>query len=343
MNSFGRQFRVSIFGESHGECVGILIDGCPAGLPLTQDEFHGDLERRRGGKMGTTPRKEPDIPLLKTGILRGTTTGSPILILFNNKDVDSSPYEEIRFTPRPGQADFASFHKYRGFNDYRGGGPFSGRLTAGLVAAGVIAKKLIEPAKVEARLIEAGGSKDIEDAIERAIERKESIGGIVECEVTGLPIGLGEPFFDSVESLISHIVFAIPAVRGIEFGTGFAAVAMTGREHNDELLNIQGATRTNHAGGVNGGITNGNNVLFRLAVKPTSSIKTAQHTIDMKTGADAEITIRGKHDVCIALRLPVIVEAVTAIVCADLKLIEQGIGGKLSGEFGRYQKKYRSH
>lgn len=327
MNSFGNQFRVSIFGESHGECVGILIDGCPAGLPLIQDEFHGDLERRRGGKKGTTTRKEPDIPLFKTGIFRGTTTGSPILILFNNKDVDSSPYEDTRFTPRPGQADFTAFHKYGGFNDYRGGGPFSGRLTAGLVAAGVIAKKIIEPAKVDARLIEAGGSKDIVDAVEKAIQRKESIGGIVECEVAGLPIGLGEPFFDSVESLISHIVFAIPAVRGIEFGTGFAAAAMTGREHNDEFINVQGATRTNYAGGVNGGITNGNNILFRIAVKPTSSIKTAQQTIDMRTGADAMITVKGKHDVCIALRVPVIVEAVTAIVCADLMLIEKGIVG----------------
>lgn len=325
MNTFGRQFRVTIFGESHGPCVGILIDGCPAGLSIEQHEFVRDLDRRRGGRKGTTPRRETDIPLLKTGIFNGTTTGMPILILFENRDTDSEAYERIRFTPRPGQADFVASQKFGGFNDYRGGGHFSGRLTAGLVAAGVIAKKLIDPVKVEAKLVEAGGLSDIEGAIDTAVENRDSIGGIVECVASNLSTGLGEPFFDSVESLISHLVFSIPAVRGIEFGAGFAAARMKGSEHNDEIVNLQGTTRTNHAGGVNGGITNGNDVRFRVAVKPTSSLSTLQHTIDMRTGEPADLVVGGRHDICIALRVPVIVEAVTAIVFADLLLLEQKI------------------
>lgn len=322
MNAFGRLFRISILGESHGPCVGILIDGCPAGLSISEGEFASDLERRRGGRKGTTPRKEADVPYLKTGVFNGKTTGMPLLITFENKDTDSEAYERIRFTPRPGQADFVAFQKFGGFNDYRGGGHFSGRLTAGLVAAGVIAKKVLAPITVEARLIEAGGSSDIEGAVDAAIEKQDSIGGIVECVVTGLPIGLGEPFFDSVESLISHIVFSIPAVRGIEFGAGFAAARMMGSEHNDELLSSDGRTKTNNAGGVNGGITNGNDIRFRVAVKPTSSISAIQHTIDIRSGEPVDLSVGGRHDVCIALRMPVIVEAAAAIVFADLMLME---------------------
>ncbi|OPY64560.1 MAG: Chorismate synthase [Syntrophorhabdus sp. PtaU1.Bin050] len=322
MNAFGRSFRISILGESHGPCVGILIDGCPAGLSINESEFSSDLERRRGGRKGTTPRKEADVPYLKTGVFNGKTTGMPLLILFENKDTDSEAYERIKFTPRPGQADFVAFQKFGGFNDYRGGGHFSGRLTAGLVAAGVIAKKVLAPITVEARLTEAGGSSDIEKSVDAAIEKQDSIGGIVECVVTGLPIGLGEPFFDSVESLISHIVFSIPAVRGIEFGAGFAAARMKGSEHNDELLSSDGRTKTNNAGGVNGGITNGNDVRFRVAVKPTSSISTIQHTIDIRSGEPVDLSVGGRHDVCIALRMPVIVEAAAAIVFADLMLME---------------------
>lgn len=322
MNAFGRLFRISILGESHGPCVGILIDGCPAGLSISEGEFASDLERRRGGRKGTTPRKEADVPYLKTGVFNGKTTGMPLLITFENKDTDSEAYERIRFTPRPGQADFVAFQKFGGFNDYRGGGHFSGRLTAGLVAAGVIAKKVLAPITVEARLIEAGGSSDIEGAVDAAIEKQDSIGGIVECVVTGLPIGLGEPFFDSVESLVSHIVFSIPAVRGIEFGAGFAAARMMGSEHNDELLSSDGRTKTNNAGGVNGGITNGNDIRFRVAVKPTSSISTIQHTIDIRSGEPVDLSVGGRHDVCIALRMPVIVEAAAAIVFADLMLME---------------------
>jgi chorismate synthase len=326
MNSFGRVFRISIFGESHGECVGILLDGCPAGLPLVIEEFQEDLDRRRGGRPGTTPRAEKDIPLIKSGLLKGTTTGAPILILFENQDVRSTDYEDIRYRPRPGHADFTAYEKYSGFNDYRGGGHFSGRLTAGLVAAGVIAKKVLGSVGVKAALTEAGGSQDIDKAVMAAMEANDSIGGIVECTVGGLPVGLGEPFFDSLESLVSHIVFAIPAVKGIEFGAGFLSARMRGSECNDEIIDRSGRTRTNNAGGINGGITNGNDVCFRVAVKPTSSIARTQRTIDLRTGEAAELTVAGRHDACIALRVPVIVEAATAIVLADLMLIEQRIG-----------------
>ncbi len=322
MNSFGRIFRVSILGESHGECVGVVIDGCPAGLDLPVSGFSDDLKRRMGGIEGTTPRKEQDMPLIKSGIFNGKTTGVPICILFENKNVDSSAYDNIKDTPRPGHADFTAWKKFNGFNDYRGGGHFSGRLTAGLVAAGVIAKLLIKPVKVEASLIEAGGSQDITAAVKSAIENRDSIGGIVSCRASGLPTGLGEPFFDSVESLISHMVFSIPAIKGIEFGAGFSSAQMSGSQCNDEIVNVNGETRTNNAGGINGGMTNSNDIHFKAAVKPASSISITQHTINLKTGEPTELTITGRHDVCIALRVPVIVEAVTAIVLADLMLVD---------------------
>lgn len=325
MNTFGRLFRVSILGESHGECVGILVDGCPAGLKISTKDFAADLERRKGGAKGTTPRKEEDIPLIKSGIFNGKTTGAPILILFENKDVDSSAYEKIKDTPRPGHADFVAMKKFGGFNDYRGSGHFSGRLTVALVAAGVIAKKLMHEVRIEAKLLEAGGSRDIEKAVEAAINDNDSIGGIVECRVNGLPVGLGEPFFDSAESLLSHAIFSIPAVKGIEFGAGFGCAQMRGSECNDEIISAEGKTRANNAGGINGGITNGNEVVFRVAIKPASSIAKKQRTVNLKTGSAELLTIGGRHDACIALRVPPVLEAAAAIVLADLMLIEQKI------------------
>jgi chorismate synthase len=330
MNSFGRLFKISIFGESHGDCVGVLIDGCPAGLQLDLEEFRGDLDRRKPGLPGTTGRREEDRPLIKSGIFNDRTTGAPILIVFENQDTRSADYEKIRHTPRPGQADFTAYEKYGGFNDYRGGGPFSGRLTAGLVAAGVIAKKLISPVKVTGKLVEAGGSADIDGAVRSAAEANDSVGGIVECTAKGLPVGLGEPFFDSVESLISHAVFSIPGIKAIEFGAGFGSGRMRGSDYNDEIINRIGMTRTNNTGGINGGITNGNDVYFRVAVRPTASISTPQRTIDLRSGEPTEISVGGRHDACIALRIPVIVEATTAIVLADLMLVEQKIGRMLT-------------
>lgn len=316
---------MSIFGESHGPCVGVLIDGCPAGLDLSIQEFATDLKRRQSGATGTTARREEDVPRIMSGLFNGRTTGAPVLVTLDNRDTDPSAYERIRMTPRPGHADFTAFRKYGGFNDFRGGGTFSGRLTAALVTAGVVAKKLLAPLRIEAYLLEAGGSADIDAALKRALDQGDSIGGLVECRVNGLPVGLGEPFFDSVESLLSHLIFSIPGIKGIEFGSGFACARMQGSAYNDEITAVNGQTRTNHAGGINGGITNGNELVLRVAVKPTSSIAVAQQTIDMGTGEQRELVIGGRHDTCIGLRVPVIVEAACAIVFADLMLLEQKI------------------
>jgi chorismate synthase len=327
MNSFGRIFRLTIFGESHGESVGINIDGCPAGLPIVVEDFAEDIERRKGGtQKGTTPRKEDDIPFFKSGIFNDTTTGAPITILFENKNTRSSDYSKQRTVPRPGHADMVARQKFGGYEDYRGGGHFSGRLTVCLVAAGVIAKKLLSTYNhnilVRSSITEIGGESDPEKGLERAIDAKDSVGGIVECRVNGLPAGLGEPFFDSVESAISHAVFAIPAVRGVEFGTGFAAASMFGADHNDAIEDTSGKTRTNHAGGVVGGITNGNELVFRIAIKPTSSTPKEQQTLNLETNSVESFSVKGRHDLCIALRVPVVLEAVTAFVLADLLMLE---------------------
>jgi len=334
MNSFGRTFRISIFGESHGESVGIVVDGCPAGMPLTTDDFLPDLERRIGGtQKGTTPRQEEDLPIFKSGLFNNTTTGAPITILFENKNIRSGDYEKQRDVPRPGHADFVAHKKFAGFEDYRGSGHFSGRLTVALVAAGVIGKKILarfasphaEGIGVTSSILEIGGETDLDKGLQKAIDAKDSIGGIIECRATGLPIGLGEPFFDSAESLLSHMVFAIPAVRGIEFGTGFAAAKMFGSDHNDAIETMEGKTRTNHAGGIVGGLTNGNELVFRIAIKPTSSTPKEQNTLNWETGRVEIASVKGRHDLCIALRVPVILEAVTAIVLVDLMMLEQRV------------------
>ena len=324
MNSFGRIFRVHIFGESHGVSVGITVDGCPPGISLVEEDFFEDLERRKGGKQkGTTPRQEADYPLIKSGLFNGKTTGAPITILFENNNTRSTDYEKQRDVPRPGHADFVAREKFKGFEDYRGGGHFSGRLTVCLVAAGVIAKKILSGIDVKAEIIEIAGESDLEKGLQRAIDAKDSVGGIVGCEVKGLPIGWGEPFFDSVESLLAHAVFSIPAVRGIEFGTGFPATRMFGIEHNDAILNTEGKTITNHAGGVVGGISNGNPLVFRVAIKPTSSTPKEQMTLNWETGSTEKFSVKGRHDLCIALRVPPVLEAVTAMVLADLKLVSK--------------------
>ena len=326
MNSFGRLFRVSIFGESHGESVGITIDGCPAGLSLQASDLLPDLERRKGGiQKGTTPRQETDFPIFKSGLFNNKTTGFPLTILFENTNTRSEDYNKQRSIPRPGHADWVANQKFGGHEDYRGGGHFSARLTTGLVAAGAIAKKLMPGLQIAAAVTEIGGYKDTENGLQKAIEAKDSVGGIVECRVSGMPVGLGEPYFDSIEAVLSHMLFSIPAVRGVEFGTGFAAAAMYGSAHNDAILDNTGKTRTNHAGGVVGGISNGNELVFRLAVKPTSSTSKTQHSLNWETGTTEDFSIKGRHDLCVALRAPVIVEAVTAIVLADFMLLEQKI------------------
>lgn len=325
MNSFGRIFRVTIFGESHGAMVGITVDGCPAGIPLKQEDFLADLDRRKAGATGTTPRKEDDIPRIISGVFNDHTSGSPVTIVFENNNTKSADYDTIKNTPRPGHADFVLNKKYKGFNDYRGGGHSSGRLTVALVAAGVVAKKILAGIEVRAQLSEAGGNTDIEAAINKAVEEQDSIGGIISCTVSGIPLGIGEPFFDSVESVISHAIFSIPAVKGIEFGSGFAGTKMKGSEHNDSIIDATGKTATNNAGGINGGISNGNALTFNVAIKPTSSTPKEQQTWNEASQSVEAFTVKGRHDLCIALRAPVVVEAAAAIALADLLMINKAI------------------
>ena len=473
MNSFGRIFRVHIFGESHGPSVGVTIDGCPPGIPLAEEDFFEDLERRKGGlQKGTTPRKEDDKPIFLTGVFNNKTTGAPLTILFNNKNIRSSDYEKQLAIPRPGHADFVANKKFSGFQDYRGGGHFSGRLTVCLVAAGVVAKKILNltpnpspkergtkdpgyltntpgqwkmvkdyakgnrqiateaeeilwqelrnrkidgckfrrqhavqgyipdficldkklvvevdgsyhdteeqkkldeertkflaangyreirftndevlnqlpivlkklqealsfgeglgEVQIKATIIEIGGEKNIEAGLQKAIDAKDSVGGIIECTVNGLPVGLGEPFYDSAESLISHAVFAIPAIKGIEFGAGFNAAKMLGTQHNDPIINETGQTATNNAGGIVGGITNGNPVVFRIVVKPTSSTPKEQESWNTEANKIEKFSVKGRHDLCIALRVPPVLEAVTAIVILDMMMVNQAVPANLT-------------
>lgn len=327
MNTFGNIFRISLFGESHGLAIGVVIDGCPSGLPIVPEDFSDDLGRRRSGKKGTTPRTEADMPEILSGVYKGKTTGSPVTVVSRNANVDSSSYENTRAVPRPGHADFSGNYKYSGYSDMRGGGHFSGRITWGLVVAGVIAKKMLYPSIVHADLVEAGGSADVEKAVNEAITSGDSIGGIIECRVKDPAKGLGEPFFYSAESAISHIIFSIPAIKGIEFGAGFRAAGMKGSEHNDPFIDSTGKTLTNNAGGINGGILNGNEIVLRVVVKPTSSTAVEQKTLDFNKGQMTTLKVEGRHDTCIALRIPVIVEAAVAVALADLLIIDRGING----------------
>jgi chorismate synthase len=330
MNSFGRIFRVEILGESHGRAVGAVVDGCPPGIGLAIEDLEADLARRRAGSSGTTERVEADLPEILSGLYLGRTTGSPILVLMRNADTRSSDYEAFKRVPRPGHADFSSRFKYRGFSDPRGSGHFSGRVTAALVAAGAIAKRCLGaglPALAfETELLEVGGrpvsgAADIAAAAAEAKAAGDSVGGLVGIRVRGLPPGLGEPFFDAAESLLAHALFAVPGVRGCEFGDGFAAARMRGSEHNDPFVSRSGKTSKNGAGGVNGGITNGNELIVRVAVKPASTISAPQRTLDFESGEEAVLAPGGRHDACIAIRAAVVLEAACAIALADLYLI----------------------
>ncbi len=327
MNTFGRILRMHVFGASHGECVGVTMDGLPAGLPIADNDFSADLDRRKGGvQKGTTPRKEADIPIIQSGVFRGHSTGAPLMIIFENKQARPEDYEQQRNIPRPGHADWTARQKFGGFEDFRGGGHFSARVTVGLVAAGVIAKKLLNcydtSITIRAAVTRIAGLTDPVAGLQKAIDAKDSVGGIIECIASGLPPALGEPFWDSVESLVAHAMFAIPAVKGVEFGAGFHAAEMFGSEHNDSILNQEGRTATNHAGGIAGGLTNGNDLLFRIAVKPAASTPKEQTSFNWDTNQMSTFSVKGRHDLCVALRAPVIVEAMTALVLADLMMRE---------------------
>ncbi len=338
MNSFGRKFRVSIFGESHGEFVGVVLDGVPAGLELSERDFEQDILRRKSGAKGTTPRVEEDKPLIVSGVFEGHSTGAPLTIVFKNSNTHSSDYEQFAAMPRPGHADLTSAIKWDDCQDPRGSGHFSGRLTLPIAAAGVVAKKMLADAtilddvpvnEINARIVQIGGvelemtegksemSEEAQKVLDHAIKDGDSIGAVVECVVPEIDPGYGEPFWDSVESVISHAIFSIPGVRGIEFGDGFKAAQMRGSEHNDPI-GPNGRPLKNGAGGVNGGITNGAPIVFRVAFKPTSSISRPQQTFNFQTGEMDTLAVKGRHDVCFALRVPVIVEAMTAIALADL-------------------------
>ncbi len=321
MNSFGQNFRVTMWGESHGVEIGVSIDGVPAGIPLTETDFLEDLDRRRSGKIGTTPRKESDTPKIVSGVFNGYTTGAPLTISFVNESTRSKDYSALSTHFRPSHADRVASVKFDGYNDYRGGGHFSGRLTLTLVAAGVVAKKVLGSAyNFSSSIIELGGSSDATeyDAIVlSALKDRDSVGGVIECRVEGTPVGLGEPFFDSVESRMAHILFAIPAIKGVEFGAGFESARMRGSENNDMITDAEGHTATNHAGGINGGISNGNDILFRVAVKPTPSIASEQMTYNSATQSVESLVIEGRHDAAIVLRAGVVVEAAAAIALAD--------------------------
>ena len=324
MNSWGQIFRVSIWGESHGQQVGVSIDGVPSGIALCAEDFSKDLERRRAGALGTTPRKESDMPHIVSGVYNGFTTGSPLTIEFVNENTQSGDYRNLVAHPRPSHADLVAQQKWNGYNDPRGGGHFSGRITLGIVAAGVVAKKILGlEAKFATEIVEIGGEQDkakFADILESARAAQDSVGGIIECRINGIGAGLGEPFFDSAESLIAHLLFSIPAVKGVEFGKGFAAARMKGSEHNDAIIDKQGTTATNSAGGIVGGITNGNEIVVRAAIKPTASIAREQNTYNFESGKVEPLIIKGRHDVCIALRAAVVVESAIAIALADLKL-----------------------
>ena len=347
MNTFGRRYRVSIFGESHGELIGVTLDGVPAGLELSEQDFTEDILRRKSGAKGTTPRIEADQPMIVSGVFEGHTTGAPLTIVFKNTNTHSSDYSLFAAMPRPGHADLTAALKWDDCQDPRGGGHFSGRLTLPVVAAGVVAKKMLSDLTmldetpcnaVNAQIVELGGIalKDVstsldmtdkqlpqewKDAIDQAIKDGDSLGAVVECTVPNIDPGYGEPFWDSVESQIAHAVFAIPGVRAIEFGDGFHAAAMKGSEHNDPI-GEDGRPTKNGAGGINGGITNGAPISFRIAFKPTSSIRKAQQTFNFATGQMDTLEVPGRHDACFALRAPVVVEAMTAIVLADLALVK---------------------
>lgn len=325
MNEFGKVFKVNIFGESHNSSVGILLDGIPAGISLCEEDFSFDINRRKPQHASQTARKESDRPLIESGLFNGHTTGTPMLIRFLNENTISKDYSNLLTQPRPGHADFVMSKKYNGFNDYRGGGHTSGRLTVGLVAAGVIAKKIIKY-EFDTQLIQLGTLTDLskkEEYLANVVKSGDSVGGVIRVTVKNVNIGLGEPFFYSVESAISQILYSIGAVKGVSFGVGFDGVNLLGSEYNDSIIDASGKTLTNNNGGINGGVTNGNDLIVNIFVKPTPSIYKEQQTFDFTKGDVAPLEIRGRHDSAIVERAMVVCENAIAIALCDLYLLNK--------------------
>jgi len=351
-NSFGKLFTITSFGESHGRCVGVTVDGCPAGLPLTEEDIQIEVDKRRPGEnIAATRRVEEDKVEILSGTFNGHTTGAPICLLIWNRDIDSSEYEKTRFLLRPGHADYTAFIKYGGFNDFRGGGRFSGRITATFVMAGAVAKKLLNLISVEvlAHTIEIGGikaqtkvpdeigrnmeknplrcadleaAKEMERLIEKARGEGDSVGGVIEGMALNMPVGLGEPVFDTLEGDLAKALFAIPAVKGVEFGSGFSAAGKRGLENNDPFTVKAGkiVTITNNAGGILGSISNGMPIVLRVAVKPTPSIASSQETVDIKKIQSASLEVKGRHDACIVPRATPVVESMMAVTLCDFAM-----------------------
>jgi len=349
-NIIGERFVAVSFGESHGRCVGVIVDGCPAGLPISEQDIQAKLDLRKPGQsIVTTQRKEEDKVEIISGVFNGNTTGAPICMIIWNRDQDSKPYEQMRGKPRPGHADYPAMVKYGGFNDYRGGGRFSGRITATFVMAGAIAQKMLEQAlgiEVLAYTLEIGGiraknltidgirklrysnevrcpdadtAEKMKEAIVKARSDGDSLGGIVECTALNMPVGLGEPVFGALESDLSKALFAIPAVKGVEFGSGFEGSKRRGSENNDIYKVEDGkiVTITNNSGGILGGLSNGMPLLLRVAFKPASSIAKTQQTVDLANMEETEIVVAGRHDPCVVPRAPPVIEAIVSLILAD--------------------------
>lgn len=349
-NSIGKEFVVTTFGESHGSVVGVIVDGCPAGLPLVEADFQEELDRRiPAEKKIVSARIEKDVAKIFSGVFNGLTTGAPITLMVENKDVKSGDYEDIKDLPRPGQADYPARIRYGGFNDYRGGGRFSGRITVALIMAGTIAKKLLGRYNVDvlAYTLAIGDIKSekhfssaeirknrdaaatrcpdlicadrMEQAIMEAKKEGDSLGGIVECVAVNMPVGIGEPLFDTLDGDLAKVLFAVPAVKGVEFGVGFAAANLRGSENNDAYKSSNGkvTTLTENAGGILGGLSSGMPILIRVAIKPTPSIAKEQKTVNVCTLQNTALSVKGRHDPCIVPKAVPAIEAAVAITLVD--------------------------
>ena len=325
MNEFGKLFKVNIYGESHNASVGVLIDGIPAGIALDKGDFDADLLARKPHKSSQTTRVEADEPIIESGLFNGYTTGTPMLIRFVNNNVHSNDYKNLITQPRPGHADFVMSKKYNGFNDYRGGGHTSGRLTVGIVAAGVIAKKITN-FQYQTELVRLGTLTDMskkEEYLQSIVDDKDSVGGVVKITVKNVPVGLGEPYFYSLESAVSQILYSIGAVKGVSFGVGFDGCGLLGSEYNDPIINKDGKTLSNNNGGVNGGVSNGNDIVINVFVKPTPSIYKEQETFNFEANEVKTLQIRGRHDSAIVERAMIVLENAVAIALCDLHLLQK--------------------
>ncbi len=324
-NTFGNNVAITLFGESHGEGIGAVLDGMPAGVEVDSAFIAKQLELRRPAGAISTARAEKDKFQILSGVYDSKTTGTPICIVIPNEDTKSKDYGELHYKMRPSHADYTANEKYNGFQDYRGGGHFSGRITAGIVAVGAIAigALRLKGIEIESRISRLGGvdnPEDIESIILKAKAQGDSVGGVIETAVTGIPTGVGEPWFDSVEGMLAHGLFSIPAVKGVEFGAGFSIADMLGSEANDPFRSIEGkiVTETNNNGGINGGITNGMPIAFRTAIKPTPTIAKEQNTVDIRDNSNTVLAAKGRHDPCIVHRAKVVIDSITAITLCDL-------------------------